>query len=129
MGDREATSGNLVWKMETRNPIFGNPTPRDMGFDTSSALSTANFKELDYWGVTDLYWLQRFRDARGGLLEGHMDPGDWADQYPLLNAWTAFMSDAFYNNPTEAIPKRGFGASSAAAGRRSCSAGTSWASR
>ena len=58
-----------------------------------------------------------------------MDPGDWVDQYPLLNAWTAFMSDAFYNNPTEAIPKRGFGASSAAAGRRSCSAGTSWASR
>ena len=34
VGDRGTTFGNLVWKMETRNPIFGNPTPRDMGFDT-----------------------------------------------------------------------------------------------
>jgi porin len=109
LGDREGTSGNLVWKVETRNPIFGNPTPRDMGFDTGSALSTANYKVLDYWGVTDLYWKQRFRGGKYAFLAGHMDPGDWADQYPMLNAWTAFLNDAFYNNPTEAIPKRGFG--------------------
>ena len=108
-GNRSKTSGNLVWKMETRNPIFGNPTPRDMGFDTGSALSTANFKVLDYWGITDLYWRQRFRGGYTAFHVGHMDPGDWADQYPLLNAWTLFMNDAFYNNPTEAIPKRGFG--------------------
>ena len=108
-GDREGTSGNLVWKMETRNPIFGNPTPRDMGFDTGSALSTANYKELDYWGITDLFWKQRFQGGKYAFLAGHMDPGDWADQYPLLNAWTSFTNDAFYNNPTEAIPKRGFG--------------------
>jgi porin len=30
-----------------------------------------------------------------------MDPGDWADQHVLLN-------ESFYNNPTEAIPKRMF---------------------
>jgi len=109
VGDRDKAHGKLVWKMETRNPIFGNPTPRDMGFDTGSALSTANFKELDYWGITDLYWAQRFNGAEHAFLVGHMDPGDWADQYPGLNAWTSFMNDAFYNNPTEAIPKRGFG--------------------
>jgi porin len=109
LGDRDGTSGNLVWKVETRNPVFGNPTPRDMGFDTGSALSTANYKVLDYWGVTDLYWKQRFKGGRYAFLAGHMDPGDWADQYPMLNAWTAFLNDAFYNNPTEAIPKRGFG--------------------
>ena len=108
-GDRGGTMGNLVWKIETRNPIFENPTPRDMGFDTGSALSTANYKVLDYWGVTDLYWKQRFKGGRYAFLVGHMDPGDWADQYPLLNAWTSFTNDAFYNNPTEAIPKRGFG--------------------
>jgi porin len=108
-GELDKTSGNLVWKMETRNPIFGNPTPRDMGFDTGSALSTANYKELDYWGITDLYWKQRFKGGRYAFLAGHMDPGDWADQYPMLNAWTSFTNDAFYNNPTEAIPKRGFG--------------------
>jgi len=68
LGDRDGTSGNLVWKVETRNPVFGNPTPREMGFDTGSALSTANYKVLDYWGVTDLYWKQRFRGGRSHFL-------------------------------------------------------------
>ena len=109
VGTREGDNGHLVWKMETRNHLGNHPTPRDLGFDTGSALSTANYKELDYWGITDLYWHQRFNGGKYGLLAGHMDPGDWADQYPLLNAWTSFMNDAFYNNPTQAIPKRGFG--------------------
>ncbi|MGI9241222.1 MAG: carbohydrate porin, partial [Verrucomicrobiales bacterium] len=101
--------GELVWKTETRTSLGGNPTPRDLGFNSGSALSTANFKELRYWGLTDLYWKQLFQDGKYGILVGHMDPGDWADQYSLLNAWTSFMNDAFYNNPTEAIPSRGFG--------------------
>ena len=105
----EDHQGLLVWKMETRGSIGGHPAPRDMGFDTGSSLSTANFKELNYWGITDLYWKQRFSGGDYTLIAGHTDPGDWADQYPLLNALTAFMNDAFYNNPTEAIPKRGFG--------------------
>jgi len=54
-----------------------------MGFDTGSALSTANYKELNYWGITDLYWKQRFRGGNYAFLAGHMDPGDWADQYPM----------------------------------------------
>lgn len=107
-GDADKTQGVLIWKTETRNPIWGNLTPRDLGFTTGSALSTANFKSLE-WGITDLYWQQSFNGRRQALHVGHMDPGDWADQYPLLNAWTSFMNDAFYNNPTEAIPKRGFG--------------------
>lgn len=37
-----------------------------------------------------------------------MDPGDWADQHSLLNAWTNLLNDGFYNNPAEAIPKRTF---------------------
>lgn len=109
IGDPDGTNGNLVWKVETRNSIFGNPTPRDMGFNTGSALSTANYKLLNYWGITDLYWKQQFHGGRIAFIVGHMDPGDWADQYPLLNAWTSFLNDAYYNNPTEAIPKRGFG--------------------
>jgi porin len=108
IGNRDGTNGVLVWKTETRNAIFGNLAPRDLGFNTGSALSTANYKELD-WGITDLYWKQRFQGSKHAFLVGHMDPGDWADQYPLLNAWTSFVSDAFYNNPSEAIPKRGFG--------------------
>jgi porin len=38
-----------------------------------------------------------------------MDPGDWSDQYALLDAWTRYLNDGYYNNPTQAIPKRGFG--------------------
>lgn len=106
VGDSEGYSGNLVWKFEHRGTIFGRQTPRDLGFATGSALSTANYKE-NGWGFTDFYW--KTLDSRAGnmLLIGHMDPGDWADQHYLLNAWTNLLNDAFYNNPTEAIPKRG----------------------
>ncbi|MFC1821953.1 carbohydrate porin [Thermodesulfobacteriota bacterium] len=106
-GDSKGTSGNLVWKTEGRSALGGYPTPRDLGFDTGSALSTANYKDLD-WGVTNLYWRQRFKGGQYAFLVGHLDPGDWVDQYPLLNAWTSFMNDAFYNNPTEAVPRQGF---------------------
>ena len=108
IGNPEGRHGRLVWKGEYRGGFLGRPAPRDMGFDTGSALSTANYKELG-WGVTVLYWHQRFNGERAIVKIGHMDPGDWADQYPLLNAWTRYLSDAYYNNPTEAIPKRGFG--------------------
>ena len=108
VGEDEGAHGHLVWKFEYRGAFGSLPTPRDMGFDTGSALSTANFKELG-WGQTDLYWRQYFGPRKWAFNIGHMDPGDWADQYPLLNAWTLFLNDAFYNNPTEAIPKRGFG--------------------
>ena len=109
IGSDEGNKGNLVWKMETRNALGGYPAPRDLSFDTGTSLGTANFKELNYWGITDLHWVQKFQDGKYKIRVGHMDPGDWADQYPLLNAWTSFMNDAFYNNPTEAIPSRGFG--------------------
>jgi porin len=108
IGDADGAHGHLVWKGEYRGAFGGNPTPRDMGFDTGSVLSTANYKEMG-WGVTDLYWTQHLWDNEAVLLVGHMDAGDWADQYPLLNAWKRFLNDAFYNNPTESIPKRGFG--------------------
>ena len=107
VGDKNEGSGNLVFKYEYRGAIWGRPAPRDMGFDTGSALSTANYKQSG-WGWTDLYWKQLFGSGSSMLLVGHMDPGDWADQHVLLNAWTNLTNDAFYNNPAEAIPKRTF---------------------
>jgi len=107
IGQPEGMNGSLIWKVEGRDNVGGHPAPRDLGFDTGSALSTANYKELK-WGVTNLYWKQTFNNRDHSVLIGHLDPGDWADQYPLLNAWTLFMNDAFYNNPAEAIPKQGF---------------------
>ena len=107
-GRSAGPSGHLVWKFEYRGNILDRQTPRDMGFLTGSALSTANYK-ANGWGFSDFYWKALDANKENMLLVGHMDPGDWADQHYLLNAWTNLLSDAFYNNPTEAIPKRGFG--------------------
>jgi len=107
-GKPESTAGSLVWKIEGRDNIGGHPTPRELGFDTGSALSTAGYKELD-WGFTNLYWKQSFNNRAHSFLIGHLDPSDWVDQYPLLNPWNLFMNDAFFTNPAEAVPKQGFG--------------------
>jgi len=105
--DNSFVNTNLVFKYEHRGAIWGDQTPRDLGFNTGSALSTANYKE-NGWGWTDLYTKLLFKGGRVGVLFGHMDPGDWADQHVLLNAWTNLLNDSFYNNPAEAIPKRTF---------------------
>ena len=87
-GRKFENSGNLVFKFEYRGSIWGDQTPRDLGFNTGSALSSANYNDTG-WGVTDFYWKQLFRgDARDSLLVGHMDPGEWADQHILRNSWT-----------------------------------------
>ncbi|MGB6367005.1 MAG: carbohydrate porin, partial [Thermoanaerobaculia bacterium] len=70
--------------------------------------STASFKDFA-WGITSLYWKQHFADEKYAFNFGQMDPGDFMDAYPLLSAWTAFMSDAFFNNPAEALPQQGVG--------------------
>lgn len=108
IGEKTGTHGRLVWKFEYRGSYGDLPTPRDMGFDTGSVLSTANYKQLG-WGITDLYWRQYFAGDTVALNIGHMDPGDWTDQFPHLNAWTRYLNDGYYNNPSQSIPKRGFG--------------------
>jgi len=109
LGDDFNSGGSLIFKYEHRAAVAGTQTPRDLGFNTDSALSTANYKE-NGWGWTDLYSKFFAFDDRLGFLIGHMDPGDWADQHVLLNAWTNLLNDSFYNNPAEAIPKRTFSA-------------------
>jgi len=107
LGDNFNSGGNLIFKYEHRGAINGPQSPRDLGFNTGSALSTANYKDSG-WGWTDMYVKGFLLGGRVGFLIGHMDPGDWADQHVLLNAWTNLLNDAFYNNPAEAIPKRAF---------------------
>ena len=52
-------SGRVVFRFENRHRIGPGVTPRDLGFDAGSALSTASFKAFG-WGVTSLYWAQAF---------------------------------------------------------------------
>jgi porin len=105
---REKFDGRLVYRVENRHTIGGGITPRDLGFDAGSSLSTASFKDFA-WGLTSLYWKQFFAKRKYAFVFGQMDPGDFMDAYPLLTAWTAFMSDAFFNNPAEALPQQGVG--------------------
>ena len=108
-GDLDGTSGRVG--VENRNPKshYGEiPSPGTSGLLPGQRLARPTSNPWN--GGSPIYIGSSFSNGgRQGILVGHMDPGDWADQYPLLNAWTAFMNDAFYNNPTEAIPKRGFG--------------------
>ena len=85
---KQKIDGGLVFRVENRHMIGGGVTPRDLGFDAGSALSTASFKDFA-WGITSLYWKQFFADRRFAFVFGQMDPGDFMDAYPLLSAWTA----------------------------------------
>ena len=106
---QEKIDGRLVFRVENRHTIGGGITPRDLGFDAGSALSTASFKDFA-WGITSVYWKQFLdKERKYAFVFGQMDPGDFMDAFPLLSAWTAFMSDAFFNNPAEALPQQGVG--------------------
>jgi len=101
-------TGRIVFRFANRHRIGPGIVPRDLGWDAGSALSTASFKAFG-WGVTSLYWSKGSEGEHLGLVAGHMDPGDFQDLHPLLNAWTAFMNDAPFNNPTVALPQQGLG--------------------
>jgi porin len=107
-GDLVGSSGHLVYRVENRHLLGSGIVPRDLGFDGGSSLSTATFKRFD-WGVTSLYWKQMFKRDRYFFTVGKMDPGDFSDVYLMLTAYKAFMGDAYFNNPTVALPQQGFG--------------------
>jgi porin len=107
-GDERPFQRALVFRFENRHVVGSGITPRDLGFDAGSALSTPSFKAFG-WGVTSLYWEHAFSSRRYALVFGQMDPGDFEDLHPLLNAWTDFMNDASFNNPTTALPQQGLG--------------------
>jgi porin len=107
-GEKQPIRRSVVFRVETRHVVGSGITPRDLGFDAGSALSTASFKAFG-WGVTSLYWEQFLSNRRFGFVAGQMDAGDFEDLHPLLNAWTDFMSDASFNNPTTALPQQGLG--------------------
>jgi len=106
-------SGNLVYRIENRHQIGSGVTPRDLGYDGGSSLSTATFKDFG-WGVTSLYWKQTFNEGSFGFAVGKMDPGDFSDVYLMLTAYKAFMNTAYFNNPTVSLPNQGFGVVGAA---------------
>jgi porin len=107
-GSKETTSGTVVYRFEHRHLIGSGITPRELGFDGGSSLSTVAFVNFG-WGTTALYWKQRFDGERYRILVGQMDPGDFSDTYVLLTPFKSFVNDANFHNPTVALPQMGLG--------------------
>lgn len=103
----ESNEGNLIFKIENRHNIGKGVTPRNLGYETGAALSTASYKEFG-WGLTNFYWKQIIHD-KIGIMAGIMDPGDWLDLYPLLNPFKFYLNEAFFNSPAMALPNQGLG--------------------
>ena len=105
---KDGPSSRIVWRVENRHLVGKGITPRDLGFDGGSILSTATFSAFD-WGLTALYWKQRFGGGRFSFVAGRMPPGDYSDTYSLLSSHNFFMSDAFSHDRSVALPKQGIG--------------------
>ena len=101
-------NGSLIIKIENRHSIGNSLTPRNLGYEAGSALSTASFKHFS-WGMTNFYWKQMFLDKYIFTL-GIMDAGDWIDLYPMLNPFKYYLNEAFFNSPAMALPNQGVGA-------------------
>lgn len=100
--------GSLILKLENRHIIGSGNTPRNLGYEAGSALSTASFKSFG-WGLTNLYWKQLFSNKKYRVFIGIMDAGDWVDLFPLLNSYKYYMNEAFFNSPAMALPNQGLG--------------------
>lgn len=100
--------GSLYFKIENRHNWGSGVTPRNLGYEAGAAMSTASFKEFG-WGFTNLYWKHIFDEEKVAIVAGIMDPGDWVDLFPQLNAFKYFLNEAYFNNPTMAIPNQGMG--------------------
>ena len=100
--------GSLYFKIENRHGFTKEITPRNLGYEAGSALSTASFKDFG-WGLTNLYWKHHFDTNKIAIVAGIMDPGDWLDLYPQLNPYKFYLNEAFFNSPAMAIPNQGLG--------------------
>ncbi|UCE89053.1 MAG: carbohydrate porin [Pseudomonadota bacterium] len=110
LGRDSGNTGSLVYKVENRHKIVTDIPPQDLGFAIGYAGLTAA-PYADYgWGLTNLYWKQRFKQGRISFVAGVVDATDYIDVYGLVNPWTAFSNLAFSTNPAIPVPNQGLGA-------------------
>ena len=65
-----STTG-LVFRIQNKHLIGTGITPRELGFDTGSALSTASWNASG-WGISKLFWVQALRANRLFLTAGQL---------------------------------------------------------
>ncbi|UCH74433.1 MAG: carbohydrate porin [Rhodospirillales bacterium] len=109
-GRESGNTGSLVFKVENRHRLGTDVAPQNLGFE-AGALSITGTMFSDYdWGLTNLYWQQKFADGRFGFVAGQVDVTDYLDIYGLINPLTAFQNLSFSTNPTIPAPSQGLGA-------------------
>jgi porin len=95
IGDGQASSGALVYKIEHRH-AYGEPAPSDfyLGNVGYAGLTEPPFSDQGTrW--TNLYWRQSLNSGRTVLLGGFLDATDFVDVYGLASPWLHFMNLAF----------------------------------
>jgi porin len=113
LGREGGSTGSLVFKVENRHDLGTDIVPQNLGFETGYlGIPGTMFSAYarDGWGLTNLYWQQKFWDGKLNFLLGQVDATDYLDIYGLINPLTAFGNLSFSTNPTIAAPNQGFGA-------------------
>ena len=108
-GRESGNTGNLVYKVENRHDVGTDISPQGLGSQLGYAnLTAAPFFDFG-WGVTNLYWQQRFFKGRLSIIGGVVDATDYVNLYGLINPWTAFSNLAFLTGSTIPVPNQGIG--------------------
>ena len=109
-GRGSGNTGSLVFRVEHRHQVGTSATPFVLGFEAGSTLPTAVAFNDFGWGITNLYWQQRWFDGKLTALIGQLDVTDFLDTYGMINFYTSFTNFAFSVNPAIALPNQGLGA-------------------
>jgi porin len=110
LGRDSGNTGSVIYKIENRHRLSTDIPPKDLGFEIGYAGFTAPIYANYDWGLTNLYWQQKFNNGRFNILAGIVDVTDYLDIYGLINPWTAFSNLAFLTDPTIPAPNQGLGA-------------------
>ena len=114
LGHGTANTGSIVYKVENRHRLGTDIAPKDLGFEVGYAGFTAPIYADYDWGLTNLYWQQRFNDGRFTLVAGVVDVTDYVAIYGMVNPWTSFSNLAFLTDPTIPAPNQGLGVAAGA---------------
>ena len=109
LGRDTSHPGSLVFKIENRHRIGTDVAPQNLGFEAGYVgLTGTLFSDFD-WGVTNLFWQQKFHDGKINFIVGTLDPTDYVNIYGLTNPLTQFQNLTFLTDPTIAAPNQGLG--------------------
>ena len=112
IGRESGNTGTLTFKVENRHNLGTQTAPQDLGFGIGYAgITAAGFSDYrnDGWGLTNLFWQQRFAEGRFSAVLGLVDVTDYVDIYGMISPWLHFTNLAFSTNPTIAAPNQGIG--------------------